>query len=107
MMLAASNQSKSLFRSYFLVDRGTYVRYSLGMSKGALRELDETIRRDRDEVRSGLLGTLPAGGKVDRDRLRWILDADRVDLFRTEGARNTAEFVSADFTSRNGRPGAG
>ena len=65
------------------------------MSKGALRELDETIRRDRDEVRSGLLGTLPAGGKVDRDRLRWILDADRIELYRTEGARNTAEYVAA------------
>ena len=67
------------------------------MSKGALRELDETIRRDRDEVRSGLLETLPAGGKVDRDRLRWVLDADRIELYRTEGARNTAEFVSAVF----------
>lgn len=65
------------------------------MSKDALRELDQTIRRDRDEVRSGLLGTLPAGGKVDRDRLRRILEADRIELYRSEGARNTAEFVSA------------
>lgn len=64
------------------------------MSKGAIRELDETIRRDRGEVRSGLLGTLPAGGKVDRDRLRWILEADRIQLYRTEGARNTGEYVS-------------
>ena len=64
---------------------------------GAVEELRETIRRDREGVRAGLLGTLPSGGKVDRDRLRWILEADRVELYRTEGARNTAEYVSAVF----------
>ena len=67
------------------------------MSKATLQELDQAIREDRDEVRSGLLGTLPSGGKVDRDRLRWIADADRIDLYRSEGARNTAEYVSAIF----------
>ncbi|HJR46117.1 MAG TPA: DUF222 domain-containing protein [Actinomycetota bacterium] len=65
------------------------------MSKGQIRELHETIRRDRDEVRSGFLDTLPAGGKVDRERLRRIAQVDRIELYRTEGARNTAEYVSA------------
>ena len=65
------------------------------MSKGAVQELHETIRRDRDEVRSGFLDTLPAGGKVDRERLRRIAEVDRIELYRTEGARNTAEYVSA------------
>ena len=77
------------------------------MSKGALRELEDTIRGDRDEVRSGLLGTLPTGGKVERDRLRWIAEADRIELSRGEGARNAAEYISAVSISRSGRRGAG
>lgn len=67
------------------------------MPKATLRELHETIQRDRDEVRSGLLDTLPSGGKVDRERLRRVAEADRVQLYRTEGARDTAEYVSAVF----------
>ena len=67
------------------------------MSKAALRELHETIQRDRQTIRADLLECLPEGGKVDRERLRRVLAADRAELFRAEGARNTAEFVAALF----------
>ncbi|HEV3473238.1 MAG TPA: DUF222 domain-containing protein [Actinomycetota bacterium] len=56
---------------------------------------------DRTTIRAGLLATLPAGGAVDRARLRWIRRADRAELWRTEGARDTAALLSAVFNISN------
>ena len=52
-------------------------------------------------IREGLQATLPAAGAVNRERLRWILKADRAELWRGDGARNTAEWLSALFHISN------
>lgn len=52
-------------------------------------------------IRQGLVATVPAGGVVDRERLRWILKADRAELWRTDGHRTCASFVSAVFQVSN------
>lgn len=52
-------------------------------------------------MRDGLMTLLPATGALDRERLRWVLRADRAALYRTEGCRNTAEYLSAVFHISN------
>jgi len=67
------------------------------VQKADVATLYEAIERDRATIRANLLESLPETGRVDRDRLRRILAADRAQLYRTEGARNSAEFVAALF----------
>lgn len=42
-----------------------------------------------------------AVGRADRERLRWIAKAERAELWRTDGHRNGAQFVSATFHVSN------
>lgn len=71
------------------------------VDKAGISELSERLVEDRMTIRAGLLDTLPAAGAVDRDRLRWILKADRAELWRTEGARTMAQWLSAVFHISN------
>src|SRR5687768_11541005 len=65
--------------------------------RASTANLWDQVVADRKEIRERLLGSLPAAGRVDRDRLAWILAADRGQLYRSEGARNTAEWLAAIF----------
>lgn len=62
-----------------------------------IRSLHEAVQEDRQAIRAELLGCLLEAGKIERERLRRILSADRAQLHRSEGARNTAEFIAALF----------
>ena len=66
-----------------------------------LPELRDEIREDRAAIREGLQALLPAAGALDRERLRWILKADRAELWRGEGVRNTAQWLSGLFHISN------
>lgn len=85
----------------------TYVRYITDISiavtelNGKIEELRDAVRQDRSAIRDGLLQTLAAGGAVDRERLRWILKADRAEVWRTEGGRDTVQYLSAEFHISN------
>jgi hypothetical protein len=63
--------------------------------------LGRAVAEGRETIRQGLLDSLPAAGRLDRDRLRWILKADRAELWRSEGARNMAQWLSALFHISN------
>jgi len=71
------------------------------MDKRSISDLSRAVSEGRDEIRQGLLGTLPERGRIDRERMRWIAKADRAELWRGEGARNTAEWLSALFHISN------
>jgi hypothetical protein len=64
-------------------------------------DLRREVDRGRDEIRAGLMATLPQGGRLDLERLRWIAKADRAELWRSEGARDCAEWLSALFHISN------
>lgn len=66
-----------------------------------LTELKEQITEDRLAIREGLMGSVVVVGKADRERLRWIAKADRAELWREDGHRNPATFVSATFQVSN------
>lgn len=63
--------------------------------------IKEQITEDRIAIRAGLLDAVLAGGQADRARLRWILKADRAELWREDGHRTAAQFVSATFHVSN------
>jgi hypothetical protein len=58
-------------------------------------EIKVLIAEDRMAIREGLARSAAAVGKAERERLRWVLKADRSELWRAEGARNCAQFISA------------
>jgi hypothetical protein len=64
-------------------------------------DLKERVAEGRDAIREGLLQTLPERGAVDRARLGWIRKAERAELWRSEGARNMAQWLSAIFHISN------
>ncbi|MEA2434626.1 MAG: hypothetical protein QOG54_2083 [Actinomycetota bacterium] len=64
-------------------------------------DLGSAIAEGRDAIRTGLMGTLPEAGRVDLERLGWIAKADRAELWRSEGARDCAEWLSAVFHISN------
>lgn len=88
---------KTLLRGAFQLDNRTYVRYRAKMHDQEVVPPREIIARDRTLIRERLRDSLFAGGKIDRERLRWVLAADRADLYRSEGARNTSEYLAALF----------
>ena len=55
------------------------------------------LAEDRLAIREGLHRSAVAVGIADREHLRWILKADRAELWRTEGARGCAQWLSAVF----------
>jgi hypothetical protein len=63
--------------------------------------IGEQIAEDRIAIRAGLLDAVLAVGQADRERLRWILKADRAELWREDGHRSAAQFVSATFQVSN------
>ena len=67
------------------------------MDTPEIADLAERIRTDRTAIKANLVDTVPAAGALDRARLRAILDADRAELHRHEGARDTAEFLAGLF----------
>lgn len=80
---------------------GTYMAIADTDPRLGIQRIHAEARRDRSEIRAGLLDVATAAGTVDRDRLRWIVMADRAELYRTEGARNTASMLSAMFHISN------
>lgn len=66
-----------------------------------LPDLKRAVAETSASIREELLDTLPAGGRVERDRLRAIAKADRAELWRSEGARNCAQWLSAVFHVSN------
>ncbi|MGH2756338.1 MAG: hypothetical protein ACRDI3_00950, partial [Actinomycetota bacterium] len=71
------------------------------MHRAEVRVLGEAIGRDRHAIRDALMATVPEQGRVDRDRLVWIAKADRAELWRGEGARHMAQWLSAIFHISN------
>lgn len=63
--------------------------------------IKEQIEEDRIKIREGLMDALLATGQADRERLRWIAKADRAELWRRDGHRSAASFVSATFQVSN------
>ena len=63
--------------------------------------LKDQIAEDRMAIRDGLTASAATVGAAERARLRWILKADRAELWRTEGVRNCAQFLSAVFHISN------
>lgn len=57
----------------------------------------ERVRIDSSAIKATLVETIPTAGALDRARLRAILEADRAELHRSEGARDTAEFLAGLF----------
>ena len=72
-----------------------------GISDLDRAQLGRRVAEEREEIRAGLLDSLPAAGQLDRERLRWILKADRAELWRSEGARHMAQWLSALFHISN------
>ena len=67
---------------------------------GIVKDMDRTalkeqIAEDRMAIREGLEASIVFAGQADRDRLRWILKADRAELWRADGHRSCTQFVSA------------
>lgn len=62
---------------------------------GVRHDVKEQIAEDRMAIRAGLEGSAMAVGAAERERFRWILRADRAELWRDEGVRNCAQHVSA------------
>ena len=67
---------------------------------GIVKDVDRTalkdqIAEDRMAIRVGLEHAVVAAGRADRDKLRWILKADRAELWRADGHRSCTQFVSA------------
>lgn len=84
------------------LDYRTHVRYNAGMlQRPEFGDLRQQIAAERNEIHAGLQQVMAAAGAVDRERLRWILAADRSELWRTEGCRNMAQLLSALFQVSN------
>jgi hypothetical protein len=64
-------------------------------------DLKDQIAEDRSAIREGLMDAVLAVGRADRERLSWIAKADRAELWRQDGHRNSAQFVSATFHVSN------
>ena len=47
------------------------------------------------------MAAVSAGGRADRERMRWILKADRSELWRRDGHKSCVQFVSAVFHISN------
>ncbi|MEA2452439.1 MAG: hypothetical protein QOG04_1149 [Actinomycetota bacterium] len=58
-------------------------------------EIKQQIAADHLAIREGLLSSVVTAGRADRDRLRWVLKADRAELWRADGHRSCAQLVSA------------
>ena len=58
-------------------------------------QIKTQLAEDRMAIKEGLQTSLVGAGRAERERLRWILKADRAELWRSEGARNMAQFLSA------------
>src|SRR5687767_4099956 len=80
-----------------------HIDLTYGPLEGAatLRVLKEQIAEDRISIREGLMDSALAVGRADRERLRWIAKADRAELWRADGHRSGAGFVSATFHVSN------
>jgi hypothetical protein len=63
--------------------------------------LKEQLAEDRIAIRAGLSDAVLAVGRADRERLRWIVKADRAELWREDGHKGPAQFVSATFHVSN------
>lgn len=72
-----------------------------GMAAAELHLLREQMTEDRSALRGGLRGANAGSGAADRERLRWVLACDRAELFREDGARNGAQWVSAQLGISN------
>ena len=69
-------------------------------------QIKAQLAEDRVAIKEGFHESLVGAGKAERERLRWILKADRAELWRSEGARNMAQFLSAQATSPTGKRAA-
>ena len=84
-----------------MLDIRTYVRYLFYVRKVPLEDLKTQIAADRIAIREELLDSVVNSGRADRERLRSILKADRAELWRADGHKNGAQFVSATFHVSN------
>ena len=66
-----------------------------GISTFDRTALKDQIAEDRLAIRAGLEAAVVTAGQADRDKLRWILKADRAELWRADGHRSCTQFVSA------------
>lgn len=58
-------------------------------------QIKTQLAADAIAIKEGLDEATAAVGRAERQRLRWILSADRAERWRSEGARNMAQFLSA------------
>ena len=63
--------------------------------------LKAELKLDRAALRAGLQDSSRARGAADRERLRWIASCDKAQLWRDDGARHMAEWLSAQLHVSN------
>lgn len=59
------------------------------------------ITRDRNQLRSGLLRAQAAAGAADRELLSWVASCDSAQLWRDNGCRHMAEWLSGHLHISN------
>lgn len=69
---------------------------SMATAAELLPRVYEGIARDHITIRDGVRAATAAAGAADRERLRWIREADRVELWRADGHRSAASWVAAE-----------
>ncbi len=65
------------------------------MDIAGIVDIKARLTEDRLAIRAGLEDAAGAVGRAERERLRWVLKADRAEQWRSEGARNMAQYLSA------------
>ena len=71
------------------------------MATAEIHLLREQISADRKSLRGRLRVAKAGAGAADRELLRWVLACDRAELFREDGARNGAQWLSAQLGISN------
>jgi hypothetical protein len=74
-----------------------------GMATTEIHLLEEQITQDRVALRERLREATAAAGAADRELLRWAAACDRAELFRGDGARTGAQWLSAQLGISNHR----
>ena len=71
------------------------------LAPAEIPHLKAEIAADRRALRAGLQAATRSAGAAERDRLRWIASCDRAQLWRDDGARHMAEWLSAQLHVSN------
>jgi hypothetical protein len=58
------------------------------------KQLSDELQSDRMALRQGMEASIVASGAADRAKLRWVRRCDEAELWRSEGARNMADWLA-------------